>query len=238
MDASGNVVIGDQGAGQVFRVNRSQVPSLAFATTNAGSTSLDSPKSVTLQNVGNQPLSGSLVLNLAGGFQESNAQDCSTQLPLAPGASCGETFSFTPQAANFFSGTAVFTDNNLNLSPGVQTITLTGTGATNGVPATVAVPNVIGQTQTAVSAPITAVGLAIGTVSTSSSQTVPAGTVISQNPPLPGRRSRLAQRSICWSPLACRSRRRQTRSRSTTTTSSPVTTSRRESHCAEPASVV
>ena len=182
VDASGNVVIGDQGAGQVFKVNRSQVPSLAFATTNAGSTSLDSPKSVTLQNVGNQPLSGSLLLNLAGGFQESNAQDCSTQLPLAPGASCGETFSFTPQTANFFSGTAIFTDNNLNLSPGVQTITLTGTGATNGVPATVAVPNVIGQTQTAVSAPITAVGLAMGTVSTSSSQTVPAGTVISQNP--------------------------------------------------------
>ena len=44
------------------------------------------------------------------------------------------------------------------------------------------VPNVVGQTQAAATAAITGAGLVVGTVTQQSSATVPAGSVISQNP--------------------------------------------------------
>jgi beta-lactam-binding protein with PASTA domain len=49
-------------------------------------------------------------------------------------------------------------------------------------PATVAVPNVVGQTQAAAQNAITSAGLMVGTVSQQNDNTVPAGNVISQNP--------------------------------------------------------
>ena len=184
VDGAGNLLIGDQGAGQVYKLNRSQPPAISFATTNVGSTSTDSPVSFTVQNIGNQPLSGSLALNLAGGsFTQNAAQDCSASLPLNPGGLCVESFSFTPQSSTFFSGTAVFTDNTSNVLPlATQTVNLVGTGAIGGVAATVAVPDVVGQTQTAASTPLAGVGLTMGTVFTATSPTVPAGSIISENP--------------------------------------------------------
>ena len=183
VDAFGDVLVPEVSNNQVVSVTRSQVPSFSFALTNAGGTSSDSPKTVTVQNVGNQPLTGSLALSLGGGFTQNLTPDCSSRLPLAPGASCGESFSFTPQSATFFSGTATFTDNTFDYSPLVsQAITLTGTGATGGVAGTVAVPNVVGQAQTAVATPISAAGLVLGTLTNASSSTVPSGSVISQTP--------------------------------------------------------
>lgn len=49
-------------------------------------------------------------------------------------------------------------------------------------PAQVAVPNVVGETQAAATAAITTAGLALGTVTTQSSSTVPSGSVISESP--------------------------------------------------------
>ena len=46
----------------------------------------------------------------------------------------------------------------------------------------VATPNVVGQTQAAATTAITGAGLTLGAVTTASSTTVPAGSVISQNP--------------------------------------------------------
>jgi len=51
-----------------------------------------------------------------------------------------------------------------------------------GGPATVAVPNVEGMTQAAATTAITGAGLALGTVTTVSSSTVPAGNVVSESP--------------------------------------------------------
>ena len=182
VDAAGNLFIAVNGLNQVVVVVRSLTPSLSFAQTNVGSTSLDSPQTINLQNVGNQTLAGTPALNLGANFTQSSTANCPTTLTLAPSAVCGQTFSFTPQSATFLSGSVVYTDNNLNGSPAVQTISLSGTGAVGGVAGTVAVPNVVGQAQTAVSAPIAAVGLAMGTVSSASSSTVSSGSVISQNP--------------------------------------------------------
>jgi hypothetical protein len=49
-------------------------------------------------------------------------------------------------------------------------------------PPTVAVPNVVAQTQSAATTAITSAGLTVGTITTAASTTVPAGSVISQNP--------------------------------------------------------
>ena len=49
-------------------------------------------------------------------------------------------------------------------------------------PANVTVPNVVGLTQAAASTAITGAGLTVGTITSANSATVPAGSVISQNP--------------------------------------------------------
>ena len=184
VDGAGDVLIGDQGNAEVFKVNRFTPPSIGFPTTNVGSTNAGGPAAFTVQNIGNQPLTGSLALNLAGGsFVQTAASVCSTAFPLAPGAMCGEGFAFMPQSATFFSGSAVFTDSNLNSSPlGTQTIPIYGIGSANGVAGTVAVPNVVGQATISANAPIAAVGLAMGTVTSESSSSVASGSIISQSP--------------------------------------------------------
>ncbi|HMG86783.1 MAG TPA: choice-of-anchor D domain-containing protein [Terracidiphilus sp.] len=179
VDAAGNVYIADNGQTLVYEVNRSTVPSLGFANTNLGSTS--SPQAVSVQNIGNQPLTGSLALNLGGNFTENSNPDCSGAFPLAPGATCGESFSFTPLAPGLLSGTAVFTDNALNVTSATQTINLGGVGVPV-VLTTTTVPNVVSLTQDVATTSITAASLVLGTVSTASSSTIPLGRVISQNP--------------------------------------------------------
>ena len=69
---------------------------------------------------------------------------------------------------------------NTNVAPGtVMTITVSiGPAA----PANVNVPNVVGMTQTAAGTALTTAGLTVGGTTTQSSTTVPAGSVISQNP--------------------------------------------------------
>jgi NHL repeat len=57
VDSSGNVFASSPAANSVWKVYFSDPPSLSFATTSFGSTGSDSPKTVTVQNVGNAALS-------------------------------------------------------------------------------------------------------------------------------------------------------------------------------------
>ena len=185
VDAKGDVFVAVNGNSQTIEVSRSQVPSLSFALTNVGSTSTDSAQLVSVQNVGNQPLTGSVTLSTLGAnFTQNSTPDCSGEFPLAPGASCNESFSFTPQTTGYLTGAASFHDNTMNLSQlvALQTINLIGNGGLNGQAVGVLVPNVVGLTQAAAAPPITGVGLALGSVSTASSSVVPTGSVIASNP--------------------------------------------------------
>ncbi len=182
VNIAGDILAGDLANGRVIKLTRSQVPALSFAQTNVGGTSVDSPQTVLLQNIGNQTLSGTFASTLGTSFTQSFSGNCGSGLTLAPGATCGESVSFTPQGATFFSGAAVYTDNSLNLSPATQTLSLGGTGAVAGIAGLVAVPNLVGQAQTAAPAPVAAAGLIMGTVTTAASSTVPAGSVIDQTP--------------------------------------------------------
>jgi hypothetical protein len=181
VDAAGNAYISVRSPSEVIELKRSVPPSLSFATTNAGSTSSDSPQTVWVQNTGNQALTGSLNFSLGANFQQGST--CDNLFPLNPGAVCYENFSFVPQTTGYFEGSAVFSDNALNLLPAAtQTISLVGNGGQGGQPGAVTVPNVVGQVQADAQTTLTGAGLAAGTISTAASPTVPAGSVIDQNP--------------------------------------------------------
>ena len=182
VDAAGDVFIADPENGRVVELQRSQAPSLTFASTNLGSTSADSPQSITAQNIGNQPLNAvapGLVVTGPNFVQvpgSGTPADCAASFALAPGASCNLSLSFQPQSAGPLTSTAVFTDNALNTSPSaMQSIALAGVGTG------VIVPNVVGQAQAAATSAITSAGLTV-TTSSAPSSTVPIGSVISESP--------------------------------------------------------
>jgi len=137
VDQTGNLIFPDPADATVFLINYAQLPSVSFADTNVGSTSSDSPETVTITNVGNQPLtavSPGLVVTgpnfvlVAGSGSPEDCGDGFSAAPLAPGASCDLNISFTPQATGVLTSTAAFTDDALNGSPSSQTIPLQGTG--------------------------------------------------------------------------------------------------------------
>jgi sugar lactone lactonase YvrE len=135
LDGVGNVFIMDWGNSRVLKVQRSQPPTLSFSSTVAGLTSSDSPHSVTIQNIGNQPLNaiapglsvgGPNFVQVAG---PGSPADCTSSFSLTPGASCDLSISFMPQSVGSLTAAATFTDNALNTSSSaIQSIALQGTG--------------------------------------------------------------------------------------------------------------
>ncbi|MGB7265739.1 MAG: hypothetical protein WBC92_09515, partial [Terracidiphilus sp.] len=142
VDAKGDVFIpdlntnvsSDPNSDQVIVVNGSQAPSLSYLSTTVGSTSSDSPHSLTIQNIGNQTLdavSPGLVVgqNFVQAIGSGTPADCTTSFSLLPGAGCDLSISFEPQSAgNPLTSTAVLTDNALNAAPATQSVALSGVG--------------------------------------------------------------------------------------------------------------
>ncbi|MGA8539308.1 MAG: choice-of-anchor D domain-containing protein [Terriglobales bacterium] len=134
VDGAGDVFIADAGNNRVVEVQRSQPPTLTFASTLVGSTSSDSPQSVTIQNIGNQPLNaitpglviGANFLQVAG---SGTPADCSSTFSLVPGADCNLSISFKPSSVGSLNAMATFTDNALNATPSAtQSIAVHGIG--------------------------------------------------------------------------------------------------------------
>lgn len=102
-----------------------------FSPTVVNNVSVDSPKSVTLQNVGNQQLTASLNItdpDFAQANLSLSGQCTTTSFSLAAGATCNLSVDFDPLTGGSLSGNAIFTDNALNNSPNSQVFTLSGTG--------------------------------------------------------------------------------------------------------------
>ncbi|MEO6910543.1 MAG: SMP-30/gluconolactonase/LRE family protein [Edaphobacter sp.] len=140
LGGSGNLFVSDNSSSSVKQISLGTPPSLTFATTALGSTSADSPQTVTVANSGNAALSilvptTGLNPSISTGFTLSNSSTCpqlstsSSMATLAAGASCTLPISFAPTVGGAISGSLVLTDTNLNINPSTtQTISLSGTG--------------------------------------------------------------------------------------------------------------
>ena len=149
VDRSGNVFILNCGleACDIDEFDVADPPTLRFASTAVGSTSADSPQTVTIVNNGNSPLTFSApgsTAPITAGFTLSPSSTCpvppgsSQSLTLAVGASCTLIVSFTPTVSGVVNGTLTVTDNTLNAPGSTQIIKLngTGTGTSTSPPAT------------------------------------------------------------------------------------------------------
>ncbi len=136
LDGAGNLFVAnlqETGASTLVELLRSQPPAFNFAATTVGTTSGDSPQSVTVENIGNGTLSAiapglSIGANFAQVDGSGTPADCAAVFSLAPGSSCNLSISFTPTAGGSIQSSAILTDNALNANPATQSIQLTGTG--------------------------------------------------------------------------------------------------------------
>ena len=107
-------------------------PSFIFAQTAVGSTSADSPKTVTVVNNGNAPLNFGANPAITSGFTLSPGSTCSQSAALAPGASCTLLINFVPTQSGVTNGTLTLTDNHLGASGSTQVIKLNGQATGTG----------------------------------------------------------------------------------------------------------
>ena len=181
LDASGNIYIADATNKDVVKLNLATAPTLSFASTVVGSTSSDSPQTVTLENIG----TAALTLPIPGTGSDPNLSGTSFSLTstgstacplvttsssagsLAANTTCILPISFTPATTGSLTGSLVLTDNNLNVAASTQTITLGGTGTPLSAPGaslsvtTMPFPNTaVGSTATAISTILTNTGSA------------------------------------------------------------------------------
>jgi sugar lactone lactonase YvrE len=155
VDSAGDLIVADYGNGRVLELPRSQAPALSFASTKVGVTSADSPQTVEVMNIGNQPLIFNTPATGANpsypaGFPENTADSnlCTSGTQVGPGASCDVSLSFVPTIAGINSGSVILTDNALNATAATQPIAVSGTG----------VAQTISLSATSLSYPSTTVG--------------------------------------------------------------------------------
>jgi sugar lactone lactonase YvrE len=145
LDGAGNLYIGGGSNASVEEIERATPPSLSFANTNVGSTSADSPQTVTVQNVGNGTLTfpipataGAYNPSVSSNFSYDNSSTClqngsgaATAFTLASAGSCTVAIDFAPATVGSISGDAVLTDDSLNAAAPnftTQSIAVSGTG--------------------------------------------------------------------------------------------------------------
>jgi sugar lactone lactonase YvrE len=140
LDPTGDLFIADSNNNRVVELERSQPPTLSFAGTAIGTASSDSPQTVQLLNIGNQPLSLAVPVSGINPAISSNftlasgaASDCAQLTPtssagetLAPGGSCSLSISFVPTTSGSFAGSVTIEDNNLNATNATQIVPLVG----------------------------------------------------------------------------------------------------------------
>jgi hypothetical protein len=136
LDPSGNVYVADTGNNRIALIS-TNTESLAFATTNHGSTT--AAQTLTLQNYGNQTLNVATAVTSPNSYtqQTGASTDCASSTTLVAGAQCNLRIVFSPTQNGPIPGTVVVTDNANGTSGSTQTITLTGTGVVT--PANIAI---------------------------------------------------------------------------------------------------
>jgi sugar lactone lactonase YvrE len=131
-NVNGNLYIADTANDRVLKQDQTTPPSLSFAATAVGSTSSDSPQTVTITNEGNAtltfpiPATGnnagiSNSFTLGYGSCPELTSSASSPFTLAAGTSCTYLVSYSPATNGVHSGSLTVTDNNLNAALPVGT---------------------------------------------------------------------------------------------------------------------
>jgi sugar lactone lactonase YvrE len=138
LDSAGNLYIADTNDSVIRKVNVSSTPNLSFAATNVGSQSIDSPKTVILENIGNVSLGFAFPAtnpSVAPNFALDASTTCPQYTPLSSspsflpfGSDCVLAIDFMPTMGGAINGSVVVTDDNLNISGATQSIGLSGEG--------------------------------------------------------------------------------------------------------------
>jgi sugar lactone lactonase YvrE len=129
VDATGNIFAADWSNARITQVAVAGA-TLSFASTRIGATSTDSPKTVTVTNVGNEALVFSANPSYTTDFSENSldANLCTSSTSLDAGEVCDVSVLFTPQSAGSKSEFVVLTDNHLIASAATQSLSVSGTG--------------------------------------------------------------------------------------------------------------
>ncbi|MDE3201349.1 MAG: choice-of-anchor D domain-containing protein [Acidobacteriota bacterium] len=144
LDGSGKLYIAYLGGNAVVTSNFKATPALNFAETSVGSTSADSPKTVTVANDGTAPLTVEIPATGQNPSVDSNftlesggASDCpvltagaSSPASIPAATMCQLNISYTPKISGPNTGAVSVTDNDLNaVGPGyaTQSVSLNGT---------------------------------------------------------------------------------------------------------------
>jgi sugar lactone lactonase YvrE len=179
VDPQGNVVVADQQRG-IYKEDLADPPQLAFANAAAGTAGIDSPRIVTVSNIGTTVLNFS-ALSYPVDFPEASASssDCTPSSSLNSAQSCTLSIDFLPStslAGNSslpLNETVAVTTNTLNTAATLQAISVSGTEVLPGERVNLVVtanPSTVGSSVT-----FTA------TVAGSSGGPVPTGTVTFYN---------------------------------------------------------
>lgn len=133
LDGNRTVYVADAYTDMVSRWSYTDPPSFAFENTRIDTRSEDSPKTATVLNVGDMPLSISEV-EYPQNFHDdrSGAQDCTSGMLLDPGGDCTLKIDFVPRA-NLGSDSSItldqsvsITSNSLNHADSVRKISVRG----------------------------------------------------------------------------------------------------------------
>ncbi|MGC9293609.1 MAG: Ig-like domain repeat protein, partial [Acidobacteriaceae bacterium] len=130
VDGAGDVYIADQQNFRVVKINQA-TQALSFTSTGTGDSSAQ--QTMTVENIGNQPLNFTALNTTTTGlttsiFDLNGPTTCTDSTSLIAGATCDLGVEFVPTAPGSFNGTADITDNNLNAAGAVQQVQLSGTG--------------------------------------------------------------------------------------------------------------
>lgn len=133
IDDNGNLFVSDVAGSQFLEVPRGSLPPLSFEDTYIGELSSDSPRNITVGNVGNEQLTfaGGEIQNpsFPRGFPETVVPDgCRPFISVQPGSTCGVSVSFAPFAAGTAQANVTLLDNSLNQFLTAQNIPVRGQG--------------------------------------------------------------------------------------------------------------
>ena len=146
VDGQGNLYYSETAAGELNMIDVADAPAITFAITKPQTTSTDSPRHVTVANIGNAPLvfpvpaSGTDAYTTGGAaFPLDGESTCpvvgvsGVAASLDAGSSCVYGVSFMPEYRGTYLAELVLTDNNLNAvgEGSGQDVQLNGTTSTS-----------------------------------------------------------------------------------------------------------